>query len=130
MGVDLSNRREESLELGDAFDRMIGFHRRFARADRAGQDLEIHLVGAGLGADVALPIAQQIDHGLLVPRSEPLVFLSLSMNCNLFSRVQETRAPWKGGAFQWVQAPSGNRSSRKQPEQSFPIMQHNRVDTG
>jgi hypothetical protein len=25
----------------------------------------------------------------------------------------------KGGAFQWVQAPPGNRSSRKQPEQSW-----------
>jgi len=29
------------------------------------------------------------------------------------------RAPCKGGAFQWVQAPPGNRSSRKQPEQSW-----------
>jgi hypothetical protein len=29
------------------------------------------------------------------------------------------RAPWKGGAFQWVQVPPGNRSSRKQPEQSW-----------
>jgi hypothetical protein len=27
------------------------------------------------------------------------------------------RAPWKGGAFQWVQIPPGERSSRKQPEQ-------------
>ena len=27
------------------------------------------------------------------------------------------RAPWKGGAFQWVQVPPGKRSSRKQPEQ-------------
>jgi len=27
------------------------------------------------------------------------------------------RAPCKGGAFQRVQAPPGNRSSRKQPEQ-------------
>jgi hypothetical protein len=26
-------------------------------------------------------------------------------------------APWQGGAFQWVQAPPGKRSSRKQPEQ-------------
>ena len=26
-------------------------------------------------------------------------------------------APCKGGAFQWVQVPPGNRSSRKQPEQ-------------
>jgi hypothetical protein len=25
----------------------------------------------------------------------------------------------KGGAFQWVQGPPGNRSSRKQPEQSW-----------
>jgi hypothetical protein len=29
------------------------------------------------------------------------------------------RAPRKGGAFQWPQAPPGNRSSRKQPEQSW-----------
>jgi hypothetical protein len=28
-------------------------------------------------------------------------------------------APWKGGAFLWVQVPPGNRSSRKQPEQSW-----------
>jgi len=27
------------------------------------------------------------------------------------------RAPCKGGAFQWAQIPSGNRSSRKQSEQ-------------
>jgi len=26
-------------------------------------------------------------------------------------------APWKGGVFQWVQVPPGDRSSRKQPEQ-------------
>jgi hypothetical protein len=29
------------------------------------------------------------------------------------------RAPCKGGAFQWVQVPPGNRSSRKQSEQSW-----------
>jgi len=28
-------------------------------------------------------------------------------------------APCKGGAFQWVEAPPGNRSSRKQSEQSW-----------
>ena len=28
-------------------------------------------------------------------------------------------APWKGGVFQWVQAPPGDRSSRKQSEQSW-----------
>jgi hypothetical protein len=27
--------------------------------------------------------------------------------------------PCKGGAFQWVQIPSGNRSNRKQSEQSW-----------
>ena len=31
--------------------------------------------------------------------------------------VRYWRAPWKGGAFQWVQVPPGKRSSRKQPEQ-------------
>jgi copper transport protein len=29
------------------------------------------------------------------------------------------RAPCKGGAFQWVKVPPGNRSSRKQSEQSW-----------
>jgi hypothetical protein len=29
------------------------------------------------------------------------------------------RAPCQGGAFQWVQVPPGERSSRKQPEQSW-----------
>jgi hypothetical protein len=33
--------------------------------------------------------------------------------------VRNTCAPCQGGAFQWVQAPPGNRSSRKQPEQSW-----------
>ena len=33
--------------------------------------------------------------------------------------VRSGRAPCKGGAFQWVQAPPGNRSSRKQLEQSW-----------
>jgi MFS family permease len=33
--------------------------------------------------------------------------------------VRSWRAPCKGGAFQWVQIPPGNRSSRKQPEQSW-----------
>src|ERR1700722_2042450 len=33
--------------------------------------------------------------------------------------VRLTCAPCQGGAFQWVQAPPGNRSSRKQPEQSW-----------
>ena len=34
-------------------------------------------------------------------------------------RLHYWRAPCKGGAFQWVQAPPGNRSSRKQSEQSW-----------
>jgi hypothetical protein len=33
--------------------------------------------------------------------------------------VRFTCAPGEGGAFQWVQAPPGDRSSRKQPEQSW-----------
>ena len=33
--------------------------------------------------------------------------------------VRVWRAPCKGAAFQWVQAPPGNRSSRKQSEQSW-----------
>jgi hypothetical protein len=34
-------------------------------------------------------------------------------------QVRSGCAPCKGGAFQWVQAPPGNRSSRKQSEQSW-----------
>jgi TolB-like protein len=33
--------------------------------------------------------------------------------------VLEGCAPCKGGAFQWVRTPPGNRSSRKQSEQSW-----------
>ena len=33
--------------------------------------------------------------------------------------VRSGCAPWKGGVFQWVQAPPGNRSSRKRSEQSW-----------
>src|ERR1700679_2659538 len=33
--------------------------------------------------------------------------------------VRLTCAPCKGGTFQWVRAPPGNRSSRQQPEQSW-----------
>jgi|SRR6266404_3204177 len=41
-------------------------------------------------------------------------------SCLMFLRnVGLWRAPWKGGAFQWVQVPPGKRSSRKQPEQSW-----------
>jgi len=39
--------------------------------------------------------------------------LPVDLPCGLW------RAPGKGGAFQWVQDPPGNRSSRKQPEQSW-----------
>ena len=35
------------------------------------------------------------------------------------AHVRRGCAPCKGGAFQWVQAPPGNRSSRKQSEQSW-----------
>ena len=50
--------------------------------------------------------------------------LSTTTNKKLFvgSRKDDVRcgcAPCKGGAFQWVQAPPGNRSSRKQSEQSW-----------
>src|SRR5260370_16301041 len=48
---------------------MIGLDGRFARADRSCQDLEIHLVGSGLGTDLALPFPQKVDHGLLVPEA-------------------------------------------------------------
>jgi len=34
-------------------------------------------------------------------------------------QVLDGCAPCKGGAFQWVEAPPGNRSSRKQSEQSW-----------
>jgi hypothetical protein len=35
------------------------------------------------------------------------------------SNVRIACAPCEGGVFQWVQAPPGNRFSRKQPEQSW-----------
>ena len=43
----------------------------------------------------------------------------MAVNFAQRANVRLTRAPWKGGAFQWVQIPPGNRSSRKQPEQSW-----------
>ncbi len=51
----------------------------------------------------------------LNPADMSAVAPDLSFN----TAVSFTRAPWKGGAFQWVQVPPGNRSSRKQPEQSW-----------
>ncbi len=40
-----------------------------------------------------------------------------------FNPIEDAKRPsWVcavGGAFQWVQAPPGKRSSRKQPEQSW-----------
>ena len=42
-----------------------------------------------------------------------------ALGARLLAPVSVIRAPWKGGAFQWVQIPPGNRSSRKQPEQSW-----------
>ena len=43
----------------------------------------------------------------------------LGLRRNRVSDFRSWRAPCKGGAFQWVQAPPGNRSSRKQSEQSW-----------
>ena len=37
---------------------------------------------------------------------------------DLFATLDRLRAPCEGGAFQWVQVPPGDRSSREQPEQS------------
>jgi hypothetical protein len=37
----------------------------------------------------------------------------IARRCVFASDVRVGCAPWKGGAFQWVQAPPGNRSSRE-----------------
>ena len=55
---------------------------------------------AGMGAEI------------FVHRGRWLRFAALHWSANGVRRE-------KGGAFQWVQAPPGNRSSRKQPEQSW-----------
>jgi len=60
--------------------------------------------------------------GFRYNEGSPLVgslLLGLYDDDGLLHHVGFTRAPWKGGAFQWVQIPPGNRSSRKQPEQSW-----------
>jgi hypothetical protein len=40
-------------------------------------------------------------------------------SAGLFLDVRDGYAPCKGDAFQWVQGPPGDRSSRKQSEQSW-----------
>src|SRR5215207_1242775 len=66
VGIGLADGGKKLLELREAFDRVVGFDRRFAGADRAGHDPHAHLIGAGLRADLALPLFQQIDDRLLV----------------------------------------------------------------
>jgi threonine/homoserine/homoserine lactone efflux protein len=53
------------------------------------------------------------------PLSRMLVLSAVFMLMTFVVFVGYGCAPWKGGAFQWVQVPPGNRSSRKQPEQSW-----------
>src|SRR5260370_23536345 len=67
VGVIVADRCEELLQLSHALHRMIGLDGRFACADRSCEDLEGHLVGSGLGTDLALPLPQKVDHRLLVP---------------------------------------------------------------
>src|SRR5258707_5535907 len=78
---------------------MIGLDGRFARADRSCQDLEIHLVGSGLGTDLALPFPQKVDHGLFVPEAG----VDLPACHEHFSSPVDSRINTKRGATQLEQ---------------------------
>ena len=54
--------------------------------------------------------------GLLWLRTRPMGAPQRGAH-GVYSNVFFWRAPCKGGAFQWVQGPPGNRSSRKHSEQ-------------
>src|ERR1700722_7965755 len=48
---------------------MIALARRVASADRASEDFYIHLVSAGLAANLAQPTLREVDDFLLVPET-------------------------------------------------------------
>jgi hypothetical protein len=50
---------------------------------------------------------------------EPTLWSALRQKLSVEECPDLGVAPCKGGAFQWVQIPSGNRSNRKQSEQSW-----------
>jgi hypothetical protein len=52
-------------------------------------------------------------------KARPLERMSALECGSRLANVRSGCAPWKGGAFQWVQVPPGDRSSRKQPEQAW-----------
>src|SRR2546430_13788208 len=64
--LDLADRVEEFFELGETLDRVIELDGGLPHADRAGENLDVHLVGAGLAANVAQPTFAQLDDLLLV----------------------------------------------------------------
>ena len=51
--------------------------------------------------------------------SPPALTAGATRDTGSLANVRFGCAPWKGGVFQWVQAPLGDRSSRKQSEQSW-----------
>ena len=79
-------------------------------SERLGQQFVIeNRPGAGTNVGTEAVIRSPADgYTLLISGS------NAAINPSLFGC-----APWKGGVFQWVQAPLGDRSSRKQSEQSW-----------
>jgi hypothetical protein len=69
VGRILAYRLEEPFEVGQALHGMIDLNSCFARAERAGEDFHIHLVGAGLAADFAQPALREVDDVLLLPEA-------------------------------------------------------------
>ena len=67
------------------------------------------------------PSARALGRAALRARGFDRTSVRMSSPSSLIRRASagggSWRAPWKGGVFQWVQVPPGNRSSRKQPEQ-------------
>jgi hypothetical protein len=55
----------KKFEVGEALNCMTSIVA--SPAHRAGQELHIHLVAAGLGADFFEPAVHKVDHGLFVP---------------------------------------------------------------
>src|SRR5216683_1197848 len=79
--------------------------------NRPADCLQSHLAASAYLGEVFLLFLVHCGRPFVDPVYE--VILALVRN------VRNGCAPCKGGAFQWVQTPPGNRSSRKQSEQSW-----------
>src|SRR5450631_2596696 len=88
------------------------------RGRKSSEEYSVELAGSShiRDASICAILLIRLNSGLVVFR-----FLSFytSRSKADYGSDRFWRAPWKGGAFQWVQAPPGNRSSRKQSEQSW-----------